>query len=237
MFSASAELYDLIYAGFKDYPAEAELLASAIRAVHPHAHTVLDVACGTGEHARLLTERHGFAVDGLDLDPAFVRIAQAKLPQGTVYEADMTAFALPRRYDVIVCLFSSIGYVRTLDNVRRALTCIRAQLEPEGIALIEPWFKPGDMKTGHIAMKTAQSEELIVCRMSRTEIDGRLSRLHFEYLICRPDRIDRASEVHELGLFTVDEMLACFRDAGLDATFDPVGPYRRGLYLARPTPT
>lgn len=54
MFSESAGLYDLIYASFKDYAAEAAQIASLLRRVHPPCHTVLDVACGTGEQARRL---------------------------------------------------------------------------------------------------------------------------------------------------------------------------------------
>jgi len=46
MFSESAELYDLIYSQFKDYPAETSALASLIRAEHPMARSVLDVARG-----------------------------------------------------------------------------------------------------------------------------------------------------------------------------------------------
>lgn len=53
MFSASAELYDLIYSSFKDYPAETAQLAALIRAAHPVAHRILDVACGTAEHAAI----------------------------------------------------------------------------------------------------------------------------------------------------------------------------------------
>ena len=56
MFSESAELYELIYSRFKDYAAEAERIATLIRRVHPSAQRILDVACGTGEHARLLSE-------------------------------------------------------------------------------------------------------------------------------------------------------------------------------------
>ena len=53
MFSASAELYDLIYSSFKDHPAETAQLAALIRAAHPVAHRILDVACGTAEHAAI----------------------------------------------------------------------------------------------------------------------------------------------------------------------------------------
>jgi len=233
MFSASADLYDLVYSSFKDYPAETRELVATIRRLHPGARTVLDVGCGTAEHARLLTDEHGFQVDGLDLDPSFVRIARGKLPKGSVFEADMTSFALPRRYDVIVCLFSAIGYVRTLENVRLTFDRIRAHLAPGGIALIEPWFLPGVLQPGRVSIKTAQSEGVSVARMSHVEVEGRLSRLRFEYLIGRPSGIEHAVEIHELGLFTTEEMLERFQQAGLITTHDPKGPYDRGLFVAR----
>jgi SAM-dependent methyltransferase len=233
MFSASAELYDLVYSGFKDYPAEVTELVAAIRRLHPRARTVLDVACGTGEHARLLSEAHGFDVDGLDLDPTFVRIARRKLPRGSVYQADMTSFELPQRYDVILCLFSSIGYVRTLENVRRTLDRLREHLADGGIALIEPWFAPGVLQSGHVSIKTAESESVSVARMSYMTVEDRLSRLRFEYLIGRPAGIEHAVEIHELGLFTTEELLECFRQAGLQATHDPKGLCGRRLFVAR----
>ena len=117
MFSSSAELYDLIYSSFKDYRAEAAQLAELIDREHPGARHVLDAACGTGEHARLLMEEHGLYVDGLDIEPAFVEIARRRLSGANVYEADMAAFALQERYDAVLCLFSSIGYLGSLDRV------------------------------------------------------------------------------------------------------------------------
>lgn len=232
MFSASAELYDLIYSGFKDYAAETREIVETIRRAHPTARTVLDVACGTGEHARLLADVHGFTVDGLDLDPAFVQIARAKLPRGTVHEADMASFALPRRYDVILCLFSSIGYVRTLENVRRTLVRVRAHLADGGITLIEPWFTPEAMTPNWVSVTTARTDAVNVARMSHTEIDGRLSRLRLEYLVGRATGIEHFRETHELGLFTTAEMLDAFKEAGLEATYDSHGPFGRGLFLA-----
>jgi SAM-dependent methyltransferase len=233
MFTQSAELYDLIYSSFKNYVEETGRLASLIRREHPHARTILDVACGTAEHARILSDEHGFEVDGLDLDAAFVRIARDKLRRGTVYEGDMTSFALPRQYDVVQCMFSSIGYVRTLENVGRALQRFRAHLAPSGLVLVEPWFSPGVMQHGRISVNTAATADVQVARLAHTEVDGRLSRIRFEYLIGRPSGIEHAVEVHELGLFTTEEMLDCFRQAGLIATHDPQGVDGRGLFLAR----
>ncbi len=233
MFRESAELYDLIYSSFKDYSQEARDIALLLRRIHPHCRTILDVACGTGEHAHLLAADHGLQVDGLDLDPAFVRIARAKHPVGEFYEADMVDFHLGQRYDAVLCLFSSIGYLCTLSNVRRALACFREHLAPGGVVIVEPWFAPDVLEPGHTTTRTAEARGLRVVRVSQTEVQDRLSRLRFDYEIHGPGGVRHATEVHELGLFTTDEMLRSFEEVGLLAEHDAQGLTGRGLFVAK----
>jgi SAM-dependent methyltransferase len=233
MFSESAEFYDLIYSSFKDYSREAGAVAALLRRVHPRCRTILDAACGTGEHARLLAAEHGFEVDGLDLDPAFVRLAAAKHPAGRFYRADMTGFSLDRRYDAVLCLFSSIGYVRTPANLRRALECFRQHLAPGGVVIVEPWFPPGVLDPGHRETRTVEGRGLRIVRTSRTELEGRLSRIRFDYEIHGPDGVRHASELHELGLFTTEQLLETFSEVGLPAEHDPHGLTGRGLFVAQ----
>jgi SAM-dependent methyltransferase len=232
MFSATAEYYDLIYSRFKDYRREADSIASLLRGINPNCTTVLDVACGTGEHARALAAR-GFLVDGLDLDPAFVRIAQKKHPAGRFFEADMCDVHLADRYDAVLCLFSSIGYVRTLDRVRQALACFRDHVKPGGTILVEPWFPPGGLDPTRVATNVGEGDGVRVSRTSRVAIEGRLSRLLFEYEITDAAGTRTVNEVHELGLFTTDELLQAFDDVRLAVDYDPKGPMDRGLFVAR----
>lgn len=234
MFNESAELYDLIYSSFKNYEAETEALAGILRSANPACRTVLDVACGTGEHARLLGERYGFEVDGIDLEPGFVRIASRKNPSGRFTVDDMTRFDLGRRYDAVICLFSAIGYVRTLDGLRDALRCFRAHVNPSGVIVVEPWFTPGVLDDGHESSAVTEANDIRVARRSRTEIDGRISRLHFDYDVTDHGRSYQTSEIHELGLFTVDETRAAFEDQDMSVDFDAKGLIGRGLYVARP---
>jgi ubiquinone/menaquinone biosynthesis C-methylase UbiE len=232
VFSESAEFYDALYA-FRDFTAETAQVAAIVRAAHPGAQAILDVACGTGEHAMRLARDHRFEVDGLDLDEGLLRVARRKHPAGTFFHADMSDFAIAKQYDVVSCLFSAIGYLVTFERTRRALDAFRRHLRPQGVAIVEPWFRPGELEDDRVVRLAATLDGTSVERTGRTKIDGRISRLHFDYRIEAPDGIRQVSEIHELGLFTVEEMAAAFEQAGLRAEYDPVGLTGRGLWVAR----
>jgi ubiquinone/menaquinone biosynthesis C-methylase UbiE len=236
VFSESAHLYDVIYRTFKDYAAEATAIATVVRAAHPSARTILDVGCGTGEHALHLRKHHGFAVDGLDRDPGLLAVAREKLPDARFFEADMATFDVGHRYDVVMCLFSSIGYLKTLERVTAALRCFRRHLAADGVIVVEPWFAPGVLREGPGSTRRAEAGGVRVERASHTTVEERLSTLIFDYRFEDASGVRVAREVHELGLFTQEEMMASFREAGLATTYDSSGLTGRGLYVARIAP-
>jgi ubiquinone/menaquinone biosynthesis C-methylase UbiE len=233
MFSQTAQYYDLIYS-FKDYQDEATKITNLIRSEHPAAQNILDVACGTAEHAKLLSKE--FQVDGIDLEPAFVKIAKEKVPSGNFWLADMTTFAVPQKYDVIQCLFSSIGYLHTKPLVTAGLERFKTHLNPNGIIIVEPWLTPEKFEVGHSNMRTVETDTLKICRANITELEGNISHINFHYLIVTNIKIDYLTENHALALYSTEEMLECFEQAGLQAKFDPEGIFGRGLYIARVKP-
>jgi ubiquinone/menaquinone biosynthesis C-methylase UbiE len=230
MFSLTAEIYDAIYA-FKDYAGEVLKIRQVIARERPGANTILDIACGTGEHASLLSA--DFEIDGIDLEPKFVEIAQAKNPAGSFSVADMRSFQLEKRYDVVQCLFSSIGYLLTPQDIIAALTCFRRHLAPGGVILVEPWFSPAAYKAGRPHMITVDHPDLKVCRMNVSQQEGNVSVLHFHYLIATNEGVRNAEEVHRLALVPTEQMESHFNSAGLQCTFDPAGLSDRGLFIAR----
>jgi SAM-dependent methyltransferase len=108
LYSRSAEYYDKLYAK-KDYEGEAARLAALIRERHPSARTLLDVACGTGRHLAFL--KREFEAEGLDASRRILALARAANPDLRFRVGDMRRFRLGERFDVVACLFSSIGYM------------------------------------------------------------------------------------------------------------------------------
>src|SRR5918998_228728 len=118
MYTQSARFYDALYR-FKDYAAASGQLVSLLQQRNPNAETLLDVACGTGKHLENLRDQ--YQVEGLDLNPEMLEIARRRCPDVSFHQGDMANFNLGRTFDVVTCLFSAIGYVKTLDNLQRAV--------------------------------------------------------------------------------------------------------------------
>jgi ubiquinone/menaquinone biosynthesis C-methylase UbiE len=181
MFSKSAQWYDALYS-FKDYRQESETILQLLKKENPAAKTMIDIACGTAEHDRYLSKV--YQVDGLDINPDFIEIASRKNPNGQYQVGDMTNFSLNKTYDIVLCLFSSIGYVRSLPNLIRTLRCFIRHLNKDGIIVVEPWFTPDTWNTEHaVHMLTAEIPDGKICRMNLSGKRGSLSIVDFHYLV------------------------------------------------------
>ncbi len=225
MFSRSARVYDAIYS-FKDYPAEAARVHELVQARAPGAKTLLDVACGTGAH---LAELRGwYEVEGVDLDPELLAIARERLPGVALHQADMIELDLGREFDVVTCLFSSIGYVRTRDALSRATASLARHVAPGGVLVVEPWLEPGVWEPGRIGAVFVDEDDLKVARLN---VGDSAEVMDMHYLVATPDGVESFTERHELGVFSREDHIEAFRSAGLLVEREPEGLMGRGIYL------
>ena len=228
MYARSARYYDAIYS-FKDYGAEAAAVSARIRAHRPDAATLLDVACGTGAH--LVHFAREYRVEGIDLSEEQLAVARTRLPGVELHLGDMTTFDLGKTFDAVTCMFSSIGYVGTLEGLDAAVGHMAAHLAPRGVLVVEPWLQPDAFEDGHLSTLFVEEPDIAVARMSISHKERRRSWFDMEHLVGSADGVDHFVEHHELGLFTVEEQIAAFERAGLRVEHDPEGPMGRGLYV------
>lgn len=228
-YTRSAEFYDLIYE-FRDIPALNEALIRYLKEHAPAARSLLDVACGTGKQLAALTMYDRM---GTDLSPDILAVAAARVPEVPLHVQDMLELDVARRFDAVMCLASSIAYVKTPERLERAIVRMAAHLEPGGTLLIEPWFTPTQFWDGHLAVRHAENDTMHVSWMYRQERHGRVSALPIHYLVGRAEGVQHWVETHELGLFTDEEYTSALRTAGLEVVPHPGDLAGRPMYVAR----
>ena len=80
---------------------------------------MLEVASGTGKHIQYF--KGSFSILATDISPAMLSIAKKNNSDVTFKQADMTQLNLGKNFDVILCLFSSIGYVKNYPDLTKTI--------------------------------------------------------------------------------------------------------------------
>ena len=231
LYRGLTRYYDLIYSQ-KDYATEAAILKGLI-AKHKASSGIdlLDVGCGTGHHLKHLGD--DFSCTGIDINGKMLEIARKNVDGAEFIEADMITMDLDRRFDVITCLFSSIGYVKTYQNLGKTLRNFAHHLKPGGLLLIEPWFTEDVYSVGAPFMDTYEDDDVKIARLNVSMKEGNVSVMEMHYLIAERDAgVKHYVGRHELGLFDTDRTLELMREAGFRASYTTEEtPTSRGLYI------
>jgi SAM-dependent methyltransferase len=230
-YDASARYYDRIYA-FKAYDEEAQAVRRLLAGLHPTAQTLLEVGCGTAGHLAFFAQ--WFEAEGLDRSPSMLAVAREKLPEAPLHKGDMRTFELARRFDVVTCLFSSIGYVRSLEELNRAVANMARHLTPGGLLIVEPWFTPDQWRPGHVGGSIVVNDDTLkIARFCVSETRGRFAVTPMHHLVADPTGVTHFVETHELFLATSEELEQAFVGAGLrDVRFD-ADVLPRGAWIGR----
>lgn len=101
---------------------------------------ILELACGSGRVTTALI-RDGHRVVGIDLSQAMLRRASERIhrlgmtraARAALVRADMTQFALGRRFPLIVSAFNAFEHLYTRVELAACLHCVREHLTPDGL--------------------------------------------------------------------------------------------------------
>src|SRR5260370_23229691 len=146
-----------------------------------------------------------------------LRIARKRHPDVVFHLSEMTSFRLENRFDIVTCLFSAIGHVKTKARMRRAVRNMAGHLQPGGLMILEPWITPDNFRKGLIGWNFVAKPNLKIARINISKVRGPVSAFEYHYLIGTPSKVQYVVDRGSLGLWTHEEYLDAFRDAGLKA--------------------
>ncbi|MFJ9409513.1 class I SAM-dependent DNA methyltransferase [Streptomyces sp. NPDC101393] len=229
----AAEIYDLLYQDRKDYAGEAARVTELIRERKPDAATLLDVACGTGIHLAAFA-KHFDEVAGLELSESMAARASRRLSGVPLHHGDMRTFELGRQFDSVVCMFSSIGYLATVDDLRHAVRAMSRHLATGGVLAVEPWYFPDTFIPNYVSTHALKSGDQGqgIARVAHSTLEGDTTRMEIHYLFCDTETgIQHRSEVDRLTLFSRAAYTQAFQDSGLETEYVDTGKGSPGFFL------
>jgi ubiquinone/menaquinone biosynthesis C-methylase UbiE len=224
-----AELYDMFYRS-KPYAAEAAFIHRLLRTYGIlEGARVLELACGTGGHAMKLAKR-GYRITATDSSTAMIALARRKSERQRLsiqFEpCDMRKLpAQSLKFDAALCLFDSIGYVKTDRAIADVLNNVHRSLRFGGLFALEFWHAPA-MVNGFdpVRVRRFRSGKTTLLRISETELQPTESLANITYNVyeLRDDLSYRHfRERHTNRYFTVTEMERLARKHG----FTPLASY------------
>ena len=213
-----AKYYDRVYS-FKDYLDEAVRLQNLIiKYLESEGNSLLDVACGTGLHLKNLKD--DFSCTGVDISKSMLKIARKNAKGVTFKEADMKTLRIGKQFDVIICLLSSIGYVKTAASLEKTIRNFSKHLKKGGLALIEPSHAKSVYVNGEPRITTYNGKDAKIARVNFTKFRQATAVLNMHILIADRGKdakyfVDR----HELGIFGINNTLRIMKAAGLKSKY------------------
>lgn len=141
-----AAIYDADMGASMRFPDVAFYLAQAQNMAGP----VLEIGCGTG---RILAPMRAAGVDvsGVDQSAAMLKLAAQRCPDASLWQQDMRALALPRRFRLILMPYSVCTYLTSMHDWQRLGENLRAVCLPDAQLLIDAFVpQPGLHSQGWI---------------------------------------------------------------------------------------
>jgi len=154
--------------------------------------TVLDCACGTGQHLYLLSQL-GYQVSGSDYSASMLQVARGNLSEHKMdvplRQCDFRYLeqAFDERFDAIVCLTTALPHLHTDEDLQKALCSMRNRLNKHGLLVLT-------QGTTHFTLSLPAIEVVInregFSRIFVKERDEQFQTIHVLDLFHNPQRLE-----------------------------------------------
>jgi SAM-dependent methyltransferase len=187
---------------------------------------ILDLCCGTGQLARILSER-GYRITGIDGSAEMLRFARENAPDVQFILDDARSFKVPGLYDAVISVFDSLNHIMTIEELTSVFRSVYAALKADGLFLFDLNLEAG--YEAHWSGVFGIIEDDHVC-VTRNSYDQPSHTARFEATIFRRQGGWQRSDVTLLQkCYSVAEVLAALNSAGLADIHAYAGNKQEGL--------
>ncbi len=163
-----SEIYDKIM-NDKFYNSYAKFIFKALRRFKFGPKKILDIACGTGRLAKFFLLK-GYSVEGIDSSAMMLNIARKRGIK--CHKQVISVFNLSRRYDLILCTFDSLNYLKNLKEIKKCFSSVKKHLETNGFFIFDlnSDFKINNLITSSMSYRKIDDTEFIWLNFKKPNI-------------------------------------------------------------------
>lgn len=231
IFNKYAEFYDTYYSS-KDYKREVEYILSLLGQYGTkNLKTLLDMGCGTGGHLVHFAKAR-IKVVGFDLSKAMVKQARGKIKKLTSNTSEINAF-IPiiktgdarsyrdgKKYDSVVSMFATMGYLTSNKDFLSGLKTARAHLNRNGLFIFDVWFGPTVLvEKTETRIQEFEKNGMRTIRMVTPKLEPLRQVVSVHYNILQIDGekvVAEVDEIHEMRFFFIQELKFFLENSGFD---------------------
>ncbi len=180
-YSKLAKYYDQMYAHI-DYEGAAQKLHEIIQKYkRSSGNRLLDVGCGTGTHIMHLKEK--YQAMGFDISEEMLAVAREKCPDINFVQGNMISMELDQVFDVIICLFGSITYLTTIQELQLAIRSFSKYTSNGGVIVLEPLFTEETVRDKSMGLNCLNLPDIKIARSNVGQRKGNIMYLNFHFLV------------------------------------------------------
>jgi SAM-dependent methyltransferase len=227
VFGNYARYYDLLYRD-KDYVGEAQFIHRLIKTNAPDAQNILELGCGTGNHAVLLA-KEGYKIHGVDLSQEMLQKADSRLSRLPPELASRLKFShgdicevrLNQTFDVVISLFHVISYQTKNEDLLAAFATVKEHLKPGGIFIFDVWYGPAVLtERPTVRVKRLEDEKILVTRIAEPVIYPNENLVDVNYQVFIRDKskdaVEELRETHRMRYLFQPEAKLFMMNFGLE---------------------
>jgi len=199
VFSDYSHYYDLLYQN-KNYGAEVEYINSLICEYAPKTKTILDLGCGTGRHAKILSKYH-YEIHGVDSSEEMLRIANLNQVEKNLEfsQGDVRNVKLNKKFDTILSLFHVMSYQITNKDLIDAFNTVDEHLNDGGVFIFDCWYGPSVLTDLPVVrVKRLENNDINITRIAEPIMHSNENVVDVNYeIIIRDKKLKHDTVLHE----------------------------------------
>jgi ubiquinone/menaquinone biosynthesis C-methylase UbiE len=214
-YSGFAAAYDRMMQNV-DYVRWAEYIDSLFSLYNFHPKRVLDIACGTGSATILLAQK-GYKMSGTDRAMEMLVRAREKAEKRGIrlflWQQDMRYLTVTRPYDAALCLYDSINYILTEDEMKQFFHQVSDALTPKGVFIFDVTTEYNIVKHFHRQTFAESYEDFSYIWKNLYFHKEKVCKTILTFFLSDGDKYAKREELHVQKIYSVAQIKRLLEEA------------------------